>query len=250
MLTEERHFLILSLLKEKQTVKLQELVEHLQASESTVRRDLIQLEEQNQLKRVHGGAALLQRKGFEPTVIEKIARQPAEKQKIGKAAASFIEDGDCIYLDAGTTTSCMIPHLEGKRITVITNGLMHIAPLMTAGIKTIIVGGQLKESTNAIVGSMAVRFLSQYRFDKCFLGMNGIHPEIGFTTPDPEEAVMKSIALSLSNECFVLADSSKLQEVTFSKVAEVSSAVIITDENNDSSLEPYINLAKVKVVTA
>jgi len=249
LLTTERHQFILSILKEHGTVKLQELVDQLQASESTIRRDLVQLEEMKLLKRVHGGASLLQRKGLEPTTMEKQNKARAEKQLIAKLAASFIEKNDCIYLDAGTTTAEMIPYLKDKNITVLTNGLMHIPKLIELEIKTVLVGGMIKFSTNAIIGSNAVQFLNEYRFDKCFLGMNGIHQELGFTTPDPEEALLKKMALRLSNETYVLADSSKLNEATFAKVADVSDAIILTDSNDEEAVAHLQKNPKVKVVT-
>ncbi|MFJ9382583.1 DeoR/GlpR family DNA-binding transcription regulator [Peribacillus sp. NPDC101481] len=249
MLTTERHQFILSILKEHGTVKLQELVDQLQASESTIRRDLVQLEEMKLLKRVHGGASLLQRKGLEPTTIEKQNKARAEKQLIARLAASFIEKNDCIYLDAGTTTAEMIPYLKDKNITVLTNGLMHIPKLIELEIKTVLVGGMIKFSTNAVIGSNAVQFLNEYRFDKCFLGMNGIHQDLGFTTPDPEEALLKKMALRLSNETYVLADSSKLNEATFAKVADVSDAIILTDSNDEEAVAQLDKNPKVKVVT-
>ncbi|AOH55264.1 DeoR/GlpR family DNA-binding transcription regulator [Peribacillus muralis] len=249
MLTTERHEFIISILKKHGTVKLQELVDQLQASESTIRRDLVQLEEMKLLKRVHGGASLLQRKGLEPTTIEKQNKARAEKQLIAKRASSYIEKNDCIYLDAGTTTAEMIPFLKEKNVTVMTNGLMHIPKLIELEIKTVLVGGTIKFSTNAVIGSNAGQFLNEYRFDKCFLGMNGIHQELGFTTPDPEEALLKKLAISLSNETYVLCDSSKLNEATFAKVADVSDAIIITDGNGEEAVAQLQKNPKVKVVT-
>lgn len=249
LLTTERHEFILSLLKEQGTIKLQDLVDQLEASESTIRRDLVQLEELKFLKRVHGGAALLQRKGIEPTSSEKQNKAIAEKQRIAKLGSTFIENGDCIYLDAGTTISEMIPHLKDKNITVLTNGLLHIQKLIELEIKTVLVGGAIKFSTNAVIGSTALQFLSEYRFDKCFLGMNGIHPELGFTTPDPEEALIKKMALKLSNQKYVLADSSKLNEATFAKVADVSDAILLTDNNDEEAIEHLLKNPKIKVVT-
>lgn len=250
MLTTERHQFILSMLNEQGIIKLQDIVDQLAASESTIRRDLAQLEKMKLLKRVHGGAALLQKKGFELPINEKTNKFQSEKQQIAKIAASFIEEDDCIFLDSGTTIMEMIPHLKDKNVTVLTNGLMHFPLLTETGVKTMLVGGQVKASTNAIVGSNAVSFLQQFRFDKCFLGMNGIHPELGFTTPDPDEALMKRQALQLSNEGYVLADSSKLNEATFAKVADITDAAIVTDANDEPALEAFRNKPKVKVVTA
>jgi DeoR family transcriptional regulator, fructose operon transcriptional repressor len=81
------------------------------------------------------------------------------------------------------------------------------------------------------------------------LGMNGIHQEWGFTTPDPEEALLKKMALRLSNETYVLADSSKLNEATFAKVADVSDAIILTDSNDEEAVAHLQKNPKVKVVT-
>ncbi|WP_028391425.1 DeoR/GlpR family DNA-binding transcription regulator [Bacillus cihuensis] len=249
MLTTERHQLILALLKEQGTIKLQDLVEQLQASESTIRRDLVQLEEMKALKRVHGGAALLKQKGIEPSLNEKRYANHLEKQQIGRLAASYIDNDDCVYLDAGTTVFEMIPFIKEKNVTVLTNGLMHIPLLMEADIKTFLVGGKLKVATNAIVGSQAVQFLSDYRFDKCFLGMNGIHPDYGLTTPDPDEALLKMRAIQLSNKSYVLADSSKLYETTFAKVAAIEEATIITDVNDEEAVLSLQKHSNVKVVT-
>ncbi|WP_409300936.1 DeoR/GlpR family DNA-binding transcription regulator [Peribacillus sp. SCS-155] len=250
MLTTERHQVIISMLKENGTVKLQDLLDELDASESTIRRDLVQLENMKLLKRVHGGAALLQKKGFELSVREKTNKHLDEKRRVAEAAASFIQKGDCIYLDAGSTVMEMITYLKGKDVTVLTNGITHIPLLAEMGIKTMIVGGQIKASTDAIIGSAAIDFIQQYRFDKCFLGMNGVHFQLGYTTPDPDEALLKKTALKLSTEAFVLVDSTKLNEATFAKVAEIDEAVMITDDNDDSGLELIIKNTKAKVVTA
>ncbi|WP_409298575.1 DeoR/GlpR family DNA-binding transcription regulator [Peribacillus sp. SCS-26] len=250
MLADERYLKILSLLKDQGTIKMTELSVITGASEATIRRDLAVLEKKKLLKRVHGGAALLMRMGFEPAVDEKANKFMKEKQKIAEKAASYIVNQDCIYLDAGTTTAEIIPYLKGKNVTVLTNGIMHIPILAAAGIPAMIVGGTVKSTTNAIIGSAAVQFLSQYRFDKCFLGMNGVHPELGYTTPDPEEALLKKTALQLSTEAFVLADSSKLNETAFAKAADISQALLITDSADEPALEPFLRNPKIKAVTA
>lgn len=241
MLTPERHRLILKALKEKESVKIQELVDLTNSSESTIRRDLTLLEEEKYLKRIHGGAALLQGKLKEPNIIEKSATNLQQKKYIAKEAASLVEEGDCIYLDAGTTTFQMVDYLPiDKEIVVVTNGLTMIDPLMKNGIKAYLIGGFIKPSTGAIIGRGALTSLELYRFDKCFLGVNGIHVEFGFTTPDPEEAAVKMAALQLSREKYVLADHTKFGEISFSKIAHLTEAKIITDEAEEDILHPYL----------
>ncbi|KKI93823.1 DeoR faimly transcriptional regulator [Bacillus sp. SA1-12] len=249
MLTPERHRIILDVLKEKQSVKIQELVDLTNSSESTIRRDLTQLEEEKYLKRIHGGAALLQGKLREPNIIEKSAKNLHEKKRIAQEAASLVEEGDCIYMDAGTTTLQMVEFLpNGKEIVVVTNGLTLIEPLMNKGIKTYLIGGYIKPLTGAMIGRGAMTALEQYRFDKCFLGVNGIHIELGFTTPDPEEAAIKMTALLLSREKYVLADHSKFGEISFSNIAELSEAKIITDDVDKDILNSYGKNTEIKVV--
>jgi DeoR family fructose operon transcriptional repressor len=249
LLTPERHRLILDVLKKKHSVKIQDLVELTNSSESTIRRDLTQLEEEKYLKRIHGGAALLQGKLSEPNIIEKSAKNLQQKKMIAKEAGSLVEEGDCIYLDAGTTTLQMVEYLPtDKEIVVVTNGLTIIESLMNKGIKTYLIGGFLKPTTGAMIGRGALTALEQYRFDKCFLGVNGVHIELGYTTPDPEEAAMKMAALQLSGEKYVLADHTKFGEIAFSKIAHLSEAKIITDEVEEDVLNPYAKNTEIKVV--
>lgn len=249
LLTEERHQLIMELLHTKGTVRIQELVEKLDASESTVRRDLSFLEKRNKLKRVHGGAALLKRKREELSMTEKSLRNLPEKRKIGAYAASLVEEGDCIFLDAGTTTYQMIDHLSAKDITVVTTGITHLEPLLNKGIATYIIGGFVRGVTKAVIGQTAIQALSKFRFDKTFLGVNGVHYEYGFTTPNPEEAAVKSAALKLAQSVYVLADDSKFHEVTFSEIAPLKEAEIITTLTDQEVLEKFQTKTTIKVVS-
>ncbi|GIN60956.1 DeoR family transcriptional regulator [Robertmurraya siralis] len=249
MLETERHEKILKLLKEKNTVKIHELVELTASSESTIRRDLTYLENRKFLKRVHGGAAKLQGKLQEPTMIEKSSINHQAKQKIAKFAVGLIEEGDSIYLDAGSTILEMIPHLP-ENIVAVTNGMTHLPLLLEKNIKTYLIGGFVKPSTKAIIGRDAWASLQHYRFDKCFMGVNGIHPHFGFTTPDQEEATIKELAMSLSREAFILADDSKFTEVAFAKIADIEAATIITNELERDIEKQYEEKTVIKVVTS
>lgn len=247
MLTEARHNIILELLKEKSIVKINELVEATNTSESTIRRDLTFLESTNSLKRVHGGATLTKSKLLEPSYREKEIQNVEEKRLIAKYAASLIEEGDCIYLDAGTSTFEIIQFIDKNNIVLVTNGLKHINTLVEQNINAYILGGKVKEKTKAIIGIDAVKNIEKFRFDKCFLGINGIHLEYGFTTPDSEEAALKENAIKYSRQAFVLADESKFGEVSFIKVCDLGKATIITN-NKMEDYEGYSKKTKVKVV--
>ncbi|WP_175990571.1 DeoR/GlpR family DNA-binding transcription regulator [Bacillus sp. Marseille-Q1617] len=249
MLTEERHRIILDLLKEKEAIKIQEIAEQTNASESTIRRDLTQLEQEKFLKRVHGGAARLQGKLKELTVSEKTSKSLHEKNAIARYAASLVEEGDCIFLDAGTTTLGMIEFLPEIDIVIVTNGLTHVDSLLQKGFKTYIVGGSVKPTTKAMIGSGAIESLQKYRFDKAFLGTNGVHPQYGYTTPDPEEAQIKKTAIELSREAMVLADDTKFGEIAFSKIADLEKAIVITNGTTNDLDPAYKKQTTVKVVT-
>ncbi|ANY74770.1 MULTISPECIES: DeoR/GlpR family DNA-binding transcription regulator [Paenibacillus] len=229
MLTEERYRVILERLQERGVVKLQELVELLEASESTVRRDLIDLEERRLLKRIHGGAALPSQKAPEPGMEEKSFKNIQQKNAVAKLAAQQVQDGESIYLDAGTTTLAMIPFIEASNVTVVTNGLSHIEALVSKRINSYLLGGMMKIRTKAVIGSIALQNMDNFRFDRCFLGTNGVDIEMGYTTPDPEEALIKRRAHQLSATSYVLADSSKIGEVTFAKLLDLSEATLITE---------------------
>ncbi len=127
---KKRHEIILNLLKLKGFVSLTELLEATESSESTIRRDLSYLESINLLKRVHGGAKSLANVSKELSYNEKSSKSIHEKRAIAKYATSLIEDGDCIFVDAGTTTYELIDYLEGKDILVVSNGLSHIDTLI------------------------------------------------------------------------------------------------------------------------
>lgn len=247
MLTEERHNLILEFLAKRGISKISELVEITNTSESTIRRDLTFLESISMLKRIHGGATLPKGRLAEPSYQEKEVRSVEEKKAIAKCAATIIEDGDSIYLDAGTSTFKMIQYIDKKDITVFTNGLKHIDALIERNINSYILSGKVKNSTKAVIGLDALKSLQKYRFDKCFLGINSIHMDYGFTTPDSEEAVLKENAIKHSNRAFVLADDSKFGEVSFVKIADLKEAVIITNSEIDNYKE-YSKKTIVKVV--
>lgn len=245
MLISERHKLILDVLKEKEHVKIQELVDLTSTSESTLRRDLDQLEKQNYLKRVHGGASLLQRKRSEPSVSEKTTKNLAEKESIAQYAAQLVLDGECIYLDAGTTTFQMIQYLKQKDLVVVTNGTDHLNALLEKEITTYLIGGFVKKVTKATIGRAAYESIKNYRFDKCFIGTNAIHYKLGLTTPDPDEAQIKERAISLARESYILADHTKFGEVSFSKFAELDQVKVITTENDTIELERYENITEI-----
>ena len=167
------------------------------------------------------------------TILKVILRQEinkGEKNEIAKFASKIVEDGDTIYIDAGTTTEHMIDYLKNKQITVVTNGIAHAKKLVDMNIKTFILGGEIKGVTEAIVGVRAVKDLESYNFTKGFFGANGISLENGCTTPDANEAMVKTEAIKKCGKAYILADKSKFDENSFITFCKMEDVIIITDK--------------------
>ena len=248
MLTEERYTIILEIVRQNKSVALPELCQLLGVSESTVRRDLAALDEKGLIKKVHGGALLIDEFPFnwvERDVEEKSKMFNEEKKAIGRYAASLVEDGDFIFLDAGTTTEKMIEFFPPKNISFVTNGFVHAKALARRGFKTFIPAGEIKRTTEAIVGAECVNSLKCYNFTKCFMGANGISLKVGITTPDRNEASVKITAMEKSRVAYVLADSSKFDNITSVTFLPLEGANIITDKLHNKKYTEKSNITEV-----
>ena len=218
--------------QENTIVKNGDILLSIDASESTVRRDLLELDRLGKLNRVHGGATLTDRQFVlnEADIEEKIRKNVNEKKAIAEFAAMQIQDGDFVYLDAGTTTLLMIDFITARDAQFVTNGIVHARNLAARGLRTHVLGGELKSSTEAVVGAEAVQALQNYNFSKAFLGTNGIHPKFGYTTPDSDEALLKTAAMERSFVKYIVSDYSKFGKVTTVTFAQLDEAAIITDQ--------------------
>lgn len=232
MLTHDRQNQILSILKSQGSVTVARLTTLLNTSESTIRRDLTALADEGKLNKVHGGATAINQEfvKFEGNLEEKLTRNTTAKSKIAKYAASQIQDDDFVFIDAGTTTLLMTTFLKGSKATFVTNGINHAKELIKNGCNTIVLGGQLKQSTEAVIGLVAAKSLQKYSFTKAFLGVNGISEKQGYTTPDTEEAMLKAVTIEKSFVTYVLADSSKFDKVSAVSFGTVDDACIITNK--------------------
>ena len=174
MLAEERLSRIMKLLSQQRTATVQELCEALDASESTIRRDLNELDRMGKVNKVHGGATLpdSQFLADEPTMAAKEALAVVQKKCIAKAAAALITAEDFVFLDAGSTTLALVRELSGPALDAryVTNGVAHARLLAQKSCKVFLVGGLLRPETEAIIGAAALYSLQQYNFTKAFLG--------------------------------------------------------------------------------
>ena len=233
MLAEERFALILNLLAEKRTATVQELCEALNASESTIRRDLTGLDRQGRLNKVHGGATLPdgQFLADEPTMTDKESLAVGQKRSIAQAAASLIRASDFVYIDAGSTTLAMVRALGGPALDAhyVTNGIAHARLLAQKSCHVCVPGGLLRPRTEAIIGAATITSLQQFNFTKAFLGANGVALNAGFTTPDPEEAAVKAAAARRARETWFLVDDSKFGRIYPAVISELYGSAILTN---------------------
>ena len=249
MLGEERQQAILAAVEQRHSVSVQELMQLLDISESTIRRDLNALDKEGRLVKVHGGAMAIggsfHVKDDAVEYRKEINRE--EKIEIARYAAALIKDQDVVYMDAGTTTELMIDYITAKNVIFVTNSFAHAKHLSQKGYKTYILGGEFKPVTEAYVGEEAIISLDKYNFTKGFWGANGVTKSNGFTTPDVKEAMVKKKSMQKTKERYVLCDSSKFGEICSISFAEFKSARIITTKIENNEYRGMKNITEVSV---
>lgn len=231
MHSHERKQHILDQLRDDGRVDVVEIAKSLGVTGETIRKDLIALERQGLLRRVHGGAVPVHGLGFEPAV-ETRTEFTAEKARIAKAALAFLPEQGSVLIDAGSTTAKLVESFPGDReLTVYTNTVPHAVALLTRPRLTVFtLGGRLRSNTFAEVGDWAARALAEINVDVVFLGTNGISVTRGLTTPDPTEAAVKRRMLACAQRCILLADHSKIGKVSGVQHADLPDIdVLITD---------------------
>lgn len=243
MLFENRAELILELLKNQHTVSMQEFVDTLEVSESTIRRDLIALEEAGQLRRIHGGATSLHELRTEPQMAQKESLNLEAKKAVAHYAASLVKPNSQIYVDAGTATLELVRALPSNHpLKLVTNGIDQALLAVQRGIEVELLGGSVKPTTHAIAGITAYQQLERMNFSYAFMGMNGIHEVSGLTTTNMEEALLKELAMQQSQNIRILMDDSKLSEVYAYKVKAPSQAILLLNEKTEPDFEAEIKL--------
>lgn len=245
MLSEERLDIIEEYVTNHRSASIAELALRLNTSESTVRRDLFELDKAGRIEKVHGGARAVKSeyKNFDHSVLERMNVEIDAKKLIGRTAAMLIDVIDTVYLDAGTSVGYMVEYISGEfKGLFVTNYISHAKILASRGFNVIVIGGELKIKTEAFVGSYAVECLKKFNFTKGFFGANGISLDSGFSTPDLREGVVKGEAMSRCTKAYVLADSTKFDNVSPISFGTLAQAEIITDKAQPL----YEGLVKIK----
>lgn len=248
MLTEERFAKILSILERMGSVTVQQLMTELDASESTVRRDLNTLDANGQLVKVHGGAILKNTvySTIDDEVVHRKEQNREAKDKIARYAAGLITAEDFVYIDAGTTTERMIDYIANRQAVFVTNAIGHAKKLAEHGCKVYILGGEFKAVTEAIVGEEAVFTLDKYNFTKGFWGANGVSRQRGFSTPELKEAMVKRKSMENCRDCYILADESKFSQISSVTFAPFEKAIVITTELKQEIYKDCSNIINIE----
>lgn len=243
LFAEERRSGIVQLVNTKKKVLVPELVEHFHVSPATIRNDLRDLEKLGLIKRTHGGAIPVgsAKVGYEPESDLRRVEHLTRKQAIARQALSYIEEGDVIILDTGTTTLELAKLLGRFRNLIVIVNDIEIARVLEPidDIQVIVIGGILRKKVHSLVGPFATKLLSELNVDKVFLGTNCFSLSKGCTTPDIQQAEIKKAMIAIASEVILLCDSSKLERSSFVQFAEVSdlSAVITDSEAQEAFVE-------------
>lgn len=139
----------------------------------------------------------------------------------------------------------MIQYIDAKDAIFVTNATVHARKLAAKGFKVYLLGGEMKASTEAVVGGETVSALMKYHFTKCFVGANGVSPSMGFSTPDVNEAMVKEKALEQSRERYVLCDASKFNKISPVTFGRFDQATVITSYLEDDTYRKYKNIVEV-----
>lgn len=235
MLAAERQALILDDVQLRGAATVGELAVRFSVSEMTIRRDLDALVARGALDKVHGGATSRRSPSTdEPGFRTKQLRQQAEKEAIARAAARLVEPGSAVGLSAGTTTWTLARQLRAiPRLTVVTNSI-RIADELHDDDRTdldVVLTGGVRTPSDALVGPVAVSSLHQLHLDVVFLGVHGIDPLAGFTTPNLLEADTDRALVAAGRRLVVVADHTKWGTVGISTIAPLDGAdVLVTDD--------------------
>lgn len=229
----ERHERILNELKETGKVTVQELSSELSVSEVTIRKDLRALEDKNLLFRTHGGATRSNPYTSDRHVEVKVKLKAEEKEAIAREAVKLIGDNDSIILASGTTILALAQVIHpNKRLNIITSAIN--VSLELSGREFVEIsqlGGQLRPSSNSVVGPYAEQFLSDITCGVLFLGADGIDLNFGLTTTNLMEASLNQRFIDVAQYTVVLADSSKFGKRGFSRICTLDDVQhIITDD--------------------
>lgn len=238
------------LIRQQQIMRLDELCRHLRVSAATVRRDLDELESLGEIRRVHGGAVSVESRLEEPLFDDKTSIAAREKHRIARAALKYIQPNDTIYLDGGSTVLELARLLKDRtNFTVVTNSLRAAIELAARGPRLLLIGGEFRRLSQTMVGPLTRHILGELHVDKAFMGTIGLSLDEGLTTTDPSEAYTKELVMQHAREVFLLADSSKVRKISFTRSGRLENVrVLITDKMIDRDFARNLRKKGIEIV--
>jgi DeoR family transcriptional regulator, fructose operon transcriptional repressor len=245
---QTRKQIILEKLEAVGHCEVKDLATLCETSEITLRRDLTVLAEQGLLIRTHGGAMKASLSQVPVSFLQKSLVNFEQKDAICRIAASFIKDGDVVFLDCGSTVFRMCPLIRNRKIKVVTNSLPIINELMGSSVSLNFAGGEIDTERQAAHGKIAVKHFKNYMADKAFLGIDGISLKNGLSASSEKEAEITTALVQNARESFFLCDSSKLEKdryLPFAPIAFVQN--LITDSLISKALLKQYQAAGIKV---
>jgi len=250
---EERKQMIVELTNKQVKTTVGALCEKFSVSPATIRNDLRELELAGLLKRTHGGAISNKKAGFELNSYQKEVENVDKKTAIAKAAIKYVQDGDTIAIDTGTTTLEFVKLLSAKKnVTVVTNDLkiaMHLEE--NSQMDVIITGGAVRRSFHSAIGLIALNSLKELSVDRSFIAANGVSSARGVTTPNIEQAQVKERLVEFADEVILLVDSTKLNKASFARFADLKEIdLIITDSEASAEIISEIESLGISVEIA
>lgn len=229
----ERREKIVGLLLSKRRMSVRELSKQLRVTGATIRADLEALTQENKLIRTYGGAQVPEKPSApEMSMTVRLHSQVAQKQAIGRLAASLVEDGTVVALDASTTSLAVAQALRNRRgLTVITNSLA-VAEAFTDshGVDVVMPGGTLRHESASLVGPQALQFLAKLEVDLCLMGCHSVHATRGLGEVSQAETEIKRTLASVSRRVIALCDSTKWNRVSVSYFWPLSKVECVISE--------------------
>ena len=246
----KRH--ILEELEKNGVVTLQELVEQFKVSEMTVRRDLTELERQGFLIRKYGGAVKTEAVDSLFSFNRRMERNGGQKELICSTAAGFIEDGDIIFIDCGTTLFRLAHFIRKRRIRVITNSLPVVSELLNDPlVRLSFVGGDIDNDRQASYGRIAERNISEFSADKAFIGMDGVSLANGLSSFDEKEGMVTKRMAEHADRVYLLCDSSKIEKDSYFRFAPITLVdTMITDTRISEELIRMYREKGVEIISS
>ena len=246
MITEERRQLILRWISDEDSISLEELMQRLNVSAMTIRRDFNDLQEEGLIKRVRGGAIKADKGSiYQPQYNARLKINHEAKVKIARYAVQhFVNDKDIIILEGGTTIGSMGSYLNISNLTIMTNALKLLPVLSnyTPTIELLCCGGIVYSREFTFVGPQAEVFFKAYKANKCFFGASGLTIKNGITTSNLPEVGVKKSMLECAEQRIFLVDSSKFGISSLISVCPLEEInILITDNKSPQDILDYFN---------